>query len=202
MGRQEHHGLTMPPIKIHQTIEAEQWTGEPGDYPTGCYETLPEICWSHGRELVYFTYGTLRPGHWMGVEKLAAEPKQTALDGWVGFTPKDGAPKYWRSVLPFAFWEVKSEAQMKNRAGEPNAYAPIFLTDDSPADEIELFHNYCSVEHWPNPLPRFAEYREVNGKYGRGYAPHYLGPGDWLVREPGREPRVITDAEMQALRAA
>lgn len=184
---------------ISKQVNAIQWPGPEAGYPEGLHETLPEVHWAAGRELIYFTYGRLQPKFWMGVEQVSDAPESTSLDGWVKFEPKDREP-YYRKVLPFAFWDVKSEAQMKGRSGHSAAYKPVFLNVED-TDEVCLFHDYCQIERWPNPLPRYAEFREVNGSYGRGYLPHYLAPGDWLLDDAqGASPyRVLTDEAFRKL---
>jgi hypothetical protein len=189
----------MNKMTITREIDAVQWLGPEHPLPEGCFDVMPEVEWAAGRDFVYFTYGNLAARDWMGVEKLAEKPAGGSFEGAVQFTPKEGAP-YWRQVLPFAFWSVKSESTIKARQGDANAHRAVFLNVDDEA-EVALFRNYASLESWPNPLPRFAEYREINGSYGRGYRPHYLAPGDWLVREQGKPPYVLSDEEMQKLRA-
>lgn len=187
----------MNKMTITREIDAVQWLGPEHPLPDGCFNVVPEVHWAADRNFVYFTYGDLDARDWMGVEKLAEKPAGGGFEGSVQFTPKEGA-EYWRKVLPFAFWSVKSEATLKARLGVSDAHRAVFLNLDDET-EVTLFRNYASLEQWPNPLPRFAEYREINGSYGRGYRPHYLAPGDWLVREKGRDPYVLKDDEMQKL---
>lgn len=183
----------MEEITLARKVKAVRWEPADAPVPAGCHKTMPEIQWSAGRKYVYFTYGTLRPKHWLGTEKLAAQPESNAFEGWVGYTPKEGVP-YWRECLPFAMWSIKSEA---SRSGDHRA---VFLNLED-ENELLLWHNYCSMEQWPNPLPRFAEYRVTDGGYGRGYRPIYLTPGEWLVFEGDQTaPKVISDAEFNALR--
>ena len=189
----------MNQITIKREIDAIQWLGPDHELPEGFHETMPEVHWSAARDLVYFTYGKLDSRDWIGVEKLTEKPGKSALEGWVGYTPPGHAP-YWRKVLPFAFWSVKSESTIRVRNGDPTAYRAVFLNRDD-AEQVRLFHDYCASQRWPNPLPRYAEYREIDGAYGRGYAPHYLAPGDWLLCERDARPRVVSDEEMQKLRA-
>jgi len=164
---------------IKRTIEAEQWTGENGPLPAGVYLCKPEICWSHMRQLVYFTYAELRPQHWMEVKKHEGVGTDKDVDGFfeggIQIELKTGE-KYWRKTLPFAFYSVKSEASMSR-----NHHAVYVEKED--AETVALFMDYCGVEKWPNPLPPRAEYRDVDGAYGRGYRPIYMKPGDWLLKE-------------------
>ena len=189
----------MTKVVIKREIEAIQWLGPDHDMPDGMFEAVPEVNWSVGRDFVYFTYGKLDVRDWIGVEKLPEEPGKAQLEGWVGFTPPGEAP-YWRKVLPFAFWSVKSEATIKSRSGDRDAHRAVFLDLDN-AEEVQLFHDFCASQRWPNPLPRFVEFREISGSHGRGYVPHYLSPGDWLIREPEKRPRAISDDEFQKLTA-
>ncbi|PQV52910.1 hypothetical protein LX70_04016 [Defluviimonas denitrificans] len=184
-------------MTVKREIDAVQWRGPDHEMPEGFFECLPEVHWAAGRNFVYFTYGKLDSRDWIGVEKLPEEPGKAALEGWVGYTPKGEAP-YWRKVLPFNFWSVKSEASMKARSGDAASHHAVFLDLDNP-EEVQLFHDYCAYERWPNPLPRFAEFRVIDGSYGRGYRPYYLSPGDWLLREPGKDPTVISDDDLQKM---
>ena len=179
--------------KISKTIEAIQFrVGEP--LPDGLHECMPEVMWAHGRNLVYFTYAALRPRHWMGVEKKQVPQR---LDSVCVYEPSDGEP-YARDVYPFATYKVKSECSIKRD------YSAVYLDRDDNR-MISLWHDYCSLEQFPNPIPRYAEYREPGEQYGRGYAPHYLADRDWLLKEPGENGvkiRVVSDEEFERLKAA
>lgn len=184
-------------VTINRAVEAEQWI-EGGALPDGVHLSLPEIEWSAGRALIYFTYADLRPNNWLGAEKLPVpeNPKSEILEGLIIYTPRDGEP-YARKLLPFAFWKVKSESSVTRD------HSAKFLDADDAA-MTALFFDYAAAEQWPNPIPRRAEYREINGKYARGYRPHYLKSGDWLLREPSLDGpiiSVVSDDKFQAMRA-
>lgn len=93
-------------VAINRSVEAEQWI-EGGALPEGAHLCLPEVNWSVGRGLIYFTYADLRVQNWLGAEKLPvpADPKAAGgeLEGLIVYTPKEGEP-YARKSLPFAFW--------------------------------------------------------------------------------------------------
>lgn len=92
---------------------------------------------------------------------------------------------------------------MKSEDSATRDHSAKFL-DENDAAMVALFFDYASVEQWPNPIPRRAEYREISGKYGRGYRPHYMKSGDWLLREPSPEGpiiSVVSDDKFQAIRA-
>lgn len=193
----------MATVKITKTIEAEQWLGPGSPLPKGCFDCQVEVHWSHGRQMVYFTYAKLNPQHWMGVKKLPIpENPGTGLfdKSYCVFTPAnaglEGEP-YARESLPFAFWKVKSEASM-NRD-----HRAVYLDMKDP-EQVELFHNYASMERWENPITQYAEYREIDGGYGRGFRPHYIPPKGWLLKEPvdGQiKYRAVTDDEFRLMGA-
>lgn len=184
----------MDKVIIKKEIEAYQWESVDKPLPEGCVLCQPEVHWSANRKLVYFTYGDLLSRHWMGVEKLKEKPDTNrGLSGWIGYTPKDGSPEYYREWLPFAFWSVKSESSM---TGDHRA---VFLNTDDP-EMVTLWHNYCSGEQWENPIRMCAEHRIPGGQYGRGYKPVYFYPGDWMIREKGQEVRFVSDKEFQRMR--
>lgn len=186
----------MNKVTIKREIEAAQWTLG-GPLPDGTFECVPEVEWSAARDLIYFTYGNLRPRHWLGArrEAVPAEPGKAcgALEGLIVFTPKEGEP-YARKMYPFAFWSVKS------LASATRDWRPVFL-DQTDQEMVRLWHDYCSAEEWPNPVPRMIEFREMSGQYGRGYRPHYMSSGDWLLQEAGSI-KVVSDEEFQKMRAA
>lgn len=177
---------------INKAIQATQFReGKP--LPEGMHECVPEVMWAQGRKLLYFTYAKLRPCHWMGVEKkpIPENPESVCV-----FEPPD-AEKYARDAYPFAFYKVKSESSVTRD------HSAVYLDREDP-DMVALWHDYCSMEKFPNPIPRYAEYRERDTQYGRGYAPHYLADGDWLLKENtehGPSVRVVTDEEFQRLKA-
>ena len=183
----------MTKITLKRTIEAEQWLGENHPLPQGAFLCRPEVCWSADRKLIYFTYADLRSRHWIDAEPRVM-PAPAELDfmcGGHGMTRCDGT-EYWRQSYPFNFWSVKSEASLKRD------WRPVYLEREDDA-LVEIFLDYCFVEGWTNPLPPRAEFRIVDGAYRRGFRPVYLSPNDWLVREHGAEPRVMTDTELKAL---
>jgi hypothetical protein len=170
-------------------------------------------------KLIYYSYGSYmksRAEHWMGTTKLSEEPKRDGSifgGSWVGFTPKDGSAPYYREWLPFAFWSVKSKSSMLRYQGKPD---PTVYLDTKDKDAVAQFHDYASASKWPNPIHQCAEFRIVDGAYGRGFKPLYVYDTDWLIIEPYIKPnggydeehgrnwtaRVLTDAQMTELRAA
>ena len=182
-------------MKISVEIEAEQWAGEHGPLPKGAQLCVPEVHWSADRKLVYFTYADLHPRHWISSDAspMLATGAPPFMGSRVASTKEDGT-EFWRDVYPFMAWNIKSEACAKRD------YRAVYI-DRADARQMEAFADFRFVEGWPNPLPPRAEFRIIDGAYGRGYAPIYLSPGDWLVKEPGRKPRAVSDTEFQALRA-
>lgn len=170
-------------MKIVREIEAVQFTGEGMLLPKDWHLCVPEVHWSAGRKFIYFTYATLRPKYWMGVERSETRPviEPGAFDAWAEITVNGTGEKYHRQVLPFQFWDVKSEASMNARAGKADAHRAVYLTDDL----ASLWMDYRVLhDDWPNPLPVFAEFRVTDGAYGRSFLPFYLGVGDWLIHDP------------------
>lgn len=189
-------------VKIVKEIDAIQWKGEETDLPEGMHLCRPEVHWSADRKLVYFTYADLRCHNWIGVEEtpIAAgeePPENGGFEGGVR-VKRDDDSEYVRRVLPFTFWSVKSEAQITRD------HRAVYL-DKSDESLVRVFVDYCYVEKWSNPLPPRAEFRVVDGGYGRGFRPYYLSPGNWLLSdtgENGKQYRVVTDEAFKALRAA
>lgn len=190
---------------ITKTIEATQY--EPGSAGfEGTFKTQLEVCWSSGRELVYFTFGHLRSRSWMGVEKLTEQPtlKGGLFDpGYGRFEAKDGSV-YWRQVLDFAFWSVKSEASAKQD------HSTIFADRSDPVMK-ELTDDYVAMSGWVTKpedidvLNATIEFRETDGSLARGYRPHYMMPGDWLLCEviDGKKVYTVkTDSEFTQMKAA
>ncbi len=195
----------MPTVTITRTIEAEQWI-EGGPLPKGAFECFPEVEWSAGRELIYFTYAEFMPRDWLGVAQLPppdGAPKTEGLESIVVYTPASGAP-YARKVLPFTFWSVKSESSIKRD------WRAVYVDGDDDA-VLKLWNDYRLSQQWPNPMPRRIEYRETDGAYGRGFRPIYMKPSDWLLREPipdghnnlgtKQSIRVVSDDEFKKLAA-
>ena len=182
-------------MKIAVEIEAEQWTGEHGILPKGAHFCVPEVHWSADRKLVYFTYADLHVRHWISADAspMPATGNPPFMGSRVASTKQDGT-EVWRDVYPFMAWSIKSEASVKRD------HRAVYIDRDD-ARQMEAFADFRFVEQWPNPLPPRAEYRITDGSYGRGFKPIYLKPGDWLVKEPGREPRAMSEAEFQQLRA-
>lgn len=184
---------------IVRQVEAVTWAGPGASLPEGWHLAGPEVHWSADRKLIYFTYGRLTPRHWLRVEELSAPPEDRQFLGSIlGFTLPDGR-KYWRELLPFAFWSVKSEASFKRD------HRAVHL---DPADEqmMRLWRDYASAEDWGTlspegvrTLPQWAEFRETAGSLGRGYRPHYVGPGEWLLDDAQGDSRyrVLTDAQLR-----
>jgi hypothetical protein len=186
----------MTKITINRAVEAEQWLGEGHPLPEKVILCRPEVHWGAGRKLVYFTYADLLPRHWIDAteNEYPAPDKFEFMCHGIAVQLRDGR-KYWRQVYPFSCWNVKSEASIKRN------YTAVYLEkNDEPL--VRAFVDFLDVEGWTNPLPPRAEFRIVDGAYGRGFKPVYLKPGDWLVREPGKEPCVVTSEEFDKLRAA
>lgn len=194
-------------INIIRAVEAERWV-DGGELPRGCAECQVEIIWSADRSCVYYTYAGMRVGHWMGTAKNpgggpAGDGVEHAMKGWIVYTPNDGSPKYWRETYPFMFWSIKSEGSVTRD------HRPVFL-DATDKEAVAVFHDFAALEQWPNPIPRFAEFREYDSGYGRGYRPVYIASGSWLLREEvpdghnnlGKKTvvRVVTDEELQAMK--
>lgn len=113
----------------------------------------------------------------MGVAKLDKKPDGDPgifSPSWVGYTPKDGSPEYFRTMHPFAFWSIKSESSVMRD------WRPVFL-DQNDKELMTLWHDFASMEQFPNPLPRYMEHRRIDGGLGRGYDPTYVKAGDWLI---------------------
>lgn len=170
----------MKTVIIKKEIEAQQYIPGIGA-PDGCTRSHPEVIWSADKKYVYFTFAKLRAAMWMGVEKLEHKPATGPLASSIAFS-KEGKLSYYRESLLFAYWSIKSLASVTMN------HTPVFLND---ADETEvvLFQDYSLASEWiPNEeaAKRFRdtiEFREVNGAYARGYIPHYMEPGDWLLKE-------------------
>lgn len=180
--------MTLKTVILQQ--KALQWDGRLDKLPEGFHVVEPEVHWSAKRDLVYFTYGDLRTNYWMGVEAFDKKPETDALTQCVGIRSSDTGEEHYRRVLPFAYWDVKSEAQMKNRDGDKDAYRPVFL-DWNDNSMVDLYIDFVILEKWRshlNPATHrldMVEFREIDGACGRGYRPHYLHPGDWLVQGAG-----------------
>lgn len=170
-------------MKLQREVNAVQFVfGQP--LPEGMFEVLPEVTWSAGRKYVYFSYGDVGPGmhgHWMTTEKLKEKPGDGdgIFGGYVSFTMNDTGEVYYREWLNFAFISIKSEDSLLLSQGTHNP--PTIYVDGTDKDLLELWWDYASASKFPNPLPRMAEFREMSGAYGRGFRPHYLHDGDWLL---------------------
>lgn len=196
---------------VHITRPVQAWRymlSDDDNLPEDVHAVFPEVRWSADRKLVYFTYGTLRCHQWISVDKFTSKPDTNGgLSSWVEYQPPAPLPKfgqgsvltmkpprYFRELYPFNFWSVKSESSVKN-----DHRAVMLDIDDE--DLVALWHDYCSSEQWPNPLPRFVEHRTVDGQYGRGYKPTYAQLGDWLIWEKGRDVAVMGDEEYRRVLA-
>jgi len=189
-------------MKIITEVEAVQWLGEGHPLPEGAHLCRPEVHWSAGRKYIYFTYPDLRCDHWLGTEKkpLPAPENLGFATSGIKVEKKDGTA-YWREVLPFAFWSVKSESSVQRD------HRAVYL-DTADETLMDLFKDYCFLESWGEVkdgvrcLPPAAEYRVTDGSYGRGFRPVYLKAGDWLIldKDP-KKIRAISDAELQKMRA-
>lgn len=186
----------MKPITIQKTVTAWQWNGEESGLPAGFHLCKPEIHYSQGRELVYFTYADMRPQHW-----ISAKPLETAPEPSKGFnhsikTERNDGTAYFRDVYPFAFYEIKSEASFLRD------HSAKYLDRDN-AVEVEAFLDFAVMEKWgisedgSFELPPRLEYRVVDGGYGRGFKPYYMKITDWLVID-GDAIKVMSDEDFQA----
>jgi hypothetical protein len=183
----------MNSVIIRKEIQAWQWNGEEQGLPEGFYLCRPEVHYSADRKLVYFTYADLPSHHWISAAPLSEQP-ETPFGGTVLLVTRKDGTTYYRAVYPFACWSVKSEASFKSD------WKARFL-DIGNREEFEAFLDYGHGERWFTAteashvsLPPRVEYREVDGACGRGYCPHYLKPGDWLLRD-GPEYRVVSAEE-------
>ena len=185
----------MTKVTIKREVQAEQWLGELDALPEGAHLCRPEVCWSWDRKLVYFTYAELRTYNWIDADprELPVPEKLDFMCSGIRGVRKDGS-EYWRQMYPFAMWSVKSEAGLKRD------HRAVYL-DRADHALVETFVDYMYAEDWTNPLPPRAEYRIVNGAYGRGFKPVYLKPGDWLVKEKDAEPRALSHDEFQKIAA-
>ncbi|RWJ01327.1 MAG: hypothetical protein E5X67_23245 [Mesorhizobium sp.] len=196
----------MKTVTLTKKVEAQQYVPGKGA-PDGCVRSHPEVHWSHGRELIYFTFANLRPDHWLGAAKLTEEPPKAEggifAEGYCRFTGSDGSV-WWRKALNFRFWSVKSEASATRN------YKAVCL-DESDDAMVDLFKDYVVMSEWvkePGDEAMFTntvEFREIDGSYGRGYRPHYLSPGDWLTSEKtdGKTIyKVLKNDEFERLKAA
>jgi len=184
----------MPSFTITKECFAEQWLGEGHPLSNGMYLCQPEVHWSASRDLVYFTYADLRSTHWMDVKPKEFTPDaniDTLCEGFKVERPDGSA--YYRQTYPFALWSIKSEASITQR------HHAVYL-DRTDAELVAIFVDYMYSEGWTNPLPAKAEYRVVNGSYGRGFKPIYLNPGDWLVTEKKQDPYVLSNDKFQEMR--
>lgn len=183
-------------MKIIREIDAEQWLGEDHLLPDGCHLCRPEVHWSADRKLVYFTFAELRVRHWIdAVERPMPRPEKFEfMCHGLQVKLRDGH-EYWRQVMPFLIWSVKSEASVN---GDHRA---IYL-DKSDEALMRAFVDFIDVEKaegWTNPLPPRAEYRITDGSYGRGFRPVYLKPSDWLVKD-GDKIAAVGDVDFQKMR--
>lgn len=175
-------------------IGAVQWLGEGDPLPEGCHFCQPEVHWSADRTAIYFTYADLWSRHWITSAELSEQPEAPFMGG-VFVVTRDDMSKYYRQAYPFNCWSIKSEASVK---GDHRA----LFVDRSDEEMVRRLTDYMYVESWTNPLPPRAEFREKSGAYGRGYRPHYLSPGDWLLDAPLADGnRTMTDAKFQKMRA-
>jgi hypothetical protein len=171
----------MKTVIIQRQIEAQQYMPGIGA-PDGCIRSHPEVCWAVGREYVYFTFANLRSGFWMGTKKLDKKPEKVETLESFSIISKEGKDLHVREILSFAYWSLKSEASV---SGD---YKAVFL-NAADETEVELFQDYALISKWmpdaetAKRLQTTIEFREVNGALGRGYRPHYMEPGDWLLKE-------------------
>ncbi|TIV01282.1 MAG: hypothetical protein E5W09_02860 [Mesorhizobium sp.] len=197
----------MTTVTLTKKVNAQQYVPGKGA-PDGCVRSHPEVHWSAGHELIYFTFANLRPRYWLGAEKVVVEPAnagRTGLleEGFCYFEGSDGS-RWWRKALSFTFWSVTSEASATRN------HKAVFL-DESDDAMVDLFKDYVVMSEWvkePGDEAMFTnivEFREIDGAYGRGYRPHYLSPGDWLTIEKTDSKtiyKVLKNDEFERLKAA
>ena len=183
--------------EVKKTVKVYSWDGK--EVPEGFYLCRPEVCYSSGRQYVYFTYADLRSNCWISATKLQEKPKDS--DGFgrdaIEVTLKDGS-KYYREVFPFSLWSIKSEASATQD------HRARFL-DVKKEEEYQAFIDYAYQEKWwekvdeeVRELPHRLEYREKSGSYGRGYRPYYMSPTDWIIFEEDKI-RVVKNEEYQKM---
>ena len=189
----------MKPFEIHKTIHAWQWNGEESGLADGFFLCQPEVHYSVDRRLVYFCYADLPTRHWISAKWLTEKPAAAPFMGMVLRSTRDSI-ELFREALPFMAWKVKSEA---SATGDHTAK---FLNRDD-QEEVDAFLDYAHLEAWSKTkegtfsLPPYLEYREVDGKYGRGYRPHYMERGEWLVQD-GKEITVMSHDSFLSLTSA
>lgn len=186
----------MTEVQIQKTVNAWQWNGEESSLPDGFFLCRPEVHYSASRDLVYFSYADFPSTHWISARWLNEVPSaEPVLEGYIKSVR--GGVELFRKTLPFSFWKVKSEASV---TGDHSA--KYLNRDDS--NEIDAFLDYAHLEGWGKTedgqfsLPPRVEYRERSGKYGRGYRPHYLKSGEWLIRD-GETISVMSDEAFKAI---
>jgi hypothetical protein len=202
-------------VKLIKEIDAVQWSGEEKDLPEDFHLCQPEVHWSAGRRLVYFTFADLHPRHWIefaenpiidgkthryveidGEKVLQLAEAQFAAGG-VRVARADGT-EYWRETFPFVFYSVKSESSVTRD------HRAVYM-DRTDEALVRAFVDFIYLEKWTNPLPPRAEFRVIDGSYGRGFRPYYLSPGDWLLKEPhedGTQYRVVSNEVFEGMRSA
>ena len=189
-------------VVIRKEVRAAQWSGA-GEMPEGVHSCRPEVHWSAGRECVYFTYAEMRSRHWIEVREreLPVPERAEGFSGVMCVSLRDGR-QYWRRTYPFNMYSLKSESSVRRD------WSPVYCDDSSDESLLRALVDYADLEGWlvDRSLPPRAEYRVIDGSYGRGFKPLYLSPGDWLVHEAGDDgrdvARVLTDAQLQAMRVA
>lgn len=178
-------------IELARKSRGQQWLGEGHPLPEGCFYCKPEIWWSADKKLLYFTYADLLPKHWIGYERLLEEPKTGTFDGGIKVNDRE-AGTYYRQTFPFSCWSVKSLHSVTRKWD-----AEYIDRDDS--DMAKAFADFAYLENWSNPLPPRIEYRHSGGDYfDRGYRPHYLKPGDWLIKHSDGTAEIMSDADVKA----
>jgi hypothetical protein len=102
-----------------------------------------EIQYSRDGKFYYVNHALHRPTEWLSVDErpmpVPEDFKKATFSGAVEIRKRDGR-SYWREVLPFSFFEVKS--------GRTET-----ISEDS-----DLFKDYASASRWPEPkTAAFAE---------------------------------------------
>lgn len=71
----------------------------------------PQIWYSADKRLFYITDKRNAPHYWMGVRQIDGDvpedKKRDLIKGWLQVETRDGR-KYYREMLPFNFWKVRS----------------------------------------------------------------------------------------------
>lgn len=188
----------MQTVILKKAVKVWQWEGNANikHLPENIFPCQPEVHYSADRKYVYFTYANLQCRHWIGTQELNTPPEANAISSAMKTTRADGSV-YYREVLPFSLWSIKSEASVVND------YSAKMLNRND-ISEMSAFLDYVHWEGWAKTedealeLPPRVEYRQIDKTLGRGYRPYYIKPTDWLVIDK-ESILVLTDEEYKKL---